>query len=74
MDNMNIISDYDEKKNNNKIKWVARSVQNFIFFRLQRTGTFPQGMYNGAILGVSYRINDEVEERELEKKALPSLI
>ena len=34
----------------------------------------PYGMYNGAILGVPHRINDEVEERELIRKDLSSLI
>ena len=33
-----------------------------------------KGMYNGAILGVPRRINDEVEERELIRKGLSSLI
>ena len=33
-----------------------------------------KGMYNGAILGVPCRINDEVEERELIRKGLSSLI
>ena len=33
-----------------------------------------KGMYNGAILGVTRRINDEVEERELVRKGLSSLI
>ena len=37
---------------------------------------FPKtkGMYNGAILGVPRRINDEVEERELIREGLSSLI
>ena len=34
----------------------------------------PKGMYNGAILGVPRKINDEVEERELIRKGLSSLI
>ena len=33
-----------------------------------------KGMYNGAILGVPRRIDDEVEERELIRKGLSSLI
>lgn len=33
-----------------------------------------KGMYNGSILGVPRRINDEVEERELIRKGLSSLI
>ena len=33
-----------------------------------------QGMYNGAILVVPCRINDEVEERELIRKGLSYLI
>ena len=31
-------------------------------------------MYNGVILGVPRRINDEVKERELIRKGLPYLI
>ena len=33
-----------------------------------------QGMYNGAILGVPCRINVEMEEKELIRKGLSSLI
>ena len=33
-----------------------------------------KGMYNGAILGVPCRINDEVKERKLIMKDLSSLI
>ena len=36
--------------------------------------SFYKGMYNGAILGVPPRMNDEVEEKELIRKGLPSLI
>ena len=40
--------------------------------RLQDIAT--KGMYNGAILEMTRRINNEVEERELIRKGVSSLI
>ena len=37
-------------------------------------GTTAEGMYNGSILAMPRRINDEVEEREIIRKGLSSLI
>ena len=43
-------------------------------FQQDQINYHRKGMYNGAILGVPHRINDEVEERELIREGLSSLI
>ena len=47
-----------------------RLILGFIFPLQNLVG---KGMYNGAILGVPYGINDKVEERELIRKGLSFL-
>ena len=52
-------------------------VHNSTMFRQdrgKRALAIAKGMYNGAILRVPRRINDEMEERELVRKGLSSLI